>query len=349
MGMLCSGHMRPGRINIIALADDLTGALEVGAKFAAKGTPAHVAIGQRPPKLSIIDTETRHLSPDDAAHTIEKLLRDAADVDLVYLKTDSTLRGNIGAELEALMRLYPGSPVIYAPAYPAMGRTVKNGHLHVHGVPVHETAFARDALNPIRTSFIPNLIPSGAIQLYDGETDDDIAAAAREILSSPNCRIAAGPAALAEQLAEQIDTKRGQIAPLPTIRTCLVVNGSRHELSARQIEHATANEFCTNGWSILPQVASKSNPADVAKQTGQAVRDILEKMDLDALIIFGGDTAFGILDALGRPTLTSIGEVLPGVPISRINASRIHLITKAGGFGDEDVLCRLKKLLHGND
>ena len=335
-------------MEIIALADDLTGALEVGSKFAAKGIAAHVAIGQRPPALSIIDTETRHLSPGEAARTVERVLRDAGDVDLVYLKTDSTLRGNIGAELEALMRLYPESPVIYAPAYPAMGRTVKGGHLHVHGVPVHETSFARDALNPIRTSFIRDLIPGGpAIRLFDGETDDDIATAAREILGSAHCRIAAGPAALAAHLAEQADLPRGPVAPLPGIRRCLVVNGSRHELSARQISHAHASGFCGGGWSILPQCVIADDPAEIARQTGERVRDILGEMDLDALIVFGGDTAFGILDAVGRPVLTAIGEVLPGVPISRFGARGLHLITKAGGFGDEDVLFRLKKVLHG--
>jgi D-threonate/D-erythronate kinase len=335
-------------MEIIALADDLTGALEVGSKFAANGIGAHVGIGRRPPALSVIDTETRHLSPGDAARTIRGLLRDSGDVDLVYLKTDSTLRGNIGAELEALMRLYPDSPVIYAPAYPAMGRTVKSGYLRVHGVPVHETSFARDALNPIRTSFIPDVIPGGlAIRLFDGETEDDIAAAAREILGSSDCRIAAGPAALAEHLARQVDLPRGPITHLPAIRTCLVVNGSRHELSLRQIAQANARGFCADGWSILTPPAYSRDPAGFAKRTGLMVRDILEKMNLDAVVVFGGDTAFGVLDALGRPVLTSIGEVLPGVPISRIDGRGLHLITKAGGFGDEDVLFRLKKVLHG--
>jgi D-threonate/D-erythronate kinase len=335
-------------MEIIALADDLTGALEVGSKFAANGIGAHIGIGQRPPTLSVIDTETRHVSPGDAARTVERLLRDWGDVDLVYLKTDSTLRGNIGAELEALMRLYPDSPVIYAPAYPAMGRTVKSGYLRVHGVPVHETSFARDALNPIRTSFIPDVIPGGlAIRLFDGETEDDIAAAAREILGSSDCRIAAGPAALAEHLAQQIDLPRGPIAPLPAIQKCLVVSGSRHEISLRQIAQANAGGFCADGWSILTPPAYSRDPAGFAKRTGLMVRDILEKMNLDAVVVFGGDTAFGVLDALGRPVLTSIGEVLPGVPISRIDGRGLHLITKAGGFGDEDVLFRLKKVLHG--
>ncbi len=338
--------------SFIALADDLTGALEVGSKFAGTGVEAHIAIGHRPPAMSIVDTETRHLPATEAAWSVERLLNGWPDLDLVYLKTDSTLRGNIGAELEALMRLFPDSPVLYAPAYPAMGRTVKRGHLHVHGVPVHQTSFARDARNPIHTSFIPDLIPGAArVHLYDGETDADIAGAARDILDNPKCRIAAGPAALAGHIAARIELPRSPIAPLPAIRRCLVVNGSRHQLSQSQIAHAKENGFCTQGWSILRQAepGHGAHPADVAKQTGEMVRDILKEGTLDALIIFGGDTAFGLLDALGRPEITSVGEALPGVPISRVDGRGLFLITKAGGFGDRDVLSRLKTILHGND
>jgi len=43
----------------------------------------------------------------------------------LYLKTDSTLRGNIGSEISAVLAAFPGSPLVYAPAYPRMGRTVR--------------------------------------------------------------------------------------------------------------------------------------------------------------------------------------------------------------------------------
>ena len=63
--------------------------------------------------------------------------------ELIYKKTDSTLRGNIAAELRALADLFPTWRIGYAPAYPALGRTVKNGVLYVDDVPVSETAVRR--------------------------------------------------------------------------------------------------------------------------------------------------------------------------------------------------------------
>ena len=62
-----------------------------------------------------------------------------------------------------------------------------------------------------------------------------------------------------------------------------------------------------------------------------------------ALIIFGGDTAGATLAALGCHIAYPAGELLPGVPLSRIEhrGQPLLLVTKAGGFGDETTLCRI--------
>src|SRR5437867_11180604 len=145
--------------SVLAIADDLTGALEVGAHFAARGIEASVTTSTRRerPAVLVIDTETRHLAPDAAAGRIHSVAAGNSSR-LIYKKTDSTLRGNIGAELGALLALYPDSPLIYAPAYPAMGRTVRRGCLHVNGSPAHLTAFAGDPLNPVIDSDIARVL-----------------------------------------------------------------------------------------------------------------------------------------------------------------------------------------------
>ena len=140
---------------LLALADDLTGALEVGAKFAGRGIPSLVTISSRSHSghpVEVVDLESRHLSPQASAAAVSALAATAAGI--VYLKTDSTLRGNIAADLRALAHARPESSIAYVPAYPALGRTVKDGRLHVYGVPVHLTAFAADPLNPITGSSI---------------------------------------------------------------------------------------------------------------------------------------------------------------------------------------------------
>ena len=318
-----------------SLADDLTGALEIGAKCAAAGISAAVST-----KLSwdcdatalVIDTETRHSAPAEAAAIVHRLACEARGVRLLYKKTDSTLRGNIGAELSALAAAFPGSRVTYVPAYPRMGRTVTNGVLLVEGVPVHLTDFARDPLNPIRESHVATLVNSESVQVFDAETDEEIARIAEDLLRRDGALLAAGPAALAEAIVARIDLPRGPVASFPEVRRCLVVNGSLHPLSERQ-----AGAMASDGdWTIV----SHGGPG-----VGQRVRAVVDAFD--ALVIFGGDTAFEILQALACTVLRPIGEIVPGVPVSRaqFNGRELIIMTKAGGFGPVDILERIRSLL----
>ena len=275
----------------------------------------------------VIDTETRHLSPALAEEKISECA--VPDAEMIYKKTDSTLRGNIGAELRALANAYTGGRIAYVPAYPKLGRTVRDGCLHVDGVRVHETQFARDALNPVKDCFIRRLLDGNLpCDIFDGETDADIDRAAERILSDRRYRIVAGPAAIADSLARRLNIARVPAPVLPRVGSCLVVNGSRHQASIAQIERAKANEWISTAdsarWRFLPAIS------------GSAVRTVLDKQRYDAIMIFGGDTAFSIVEALGIPVLRPLGEVVPGVPCA--TADDLTFITKAGGFGSSDVI-----------
>jgi uncharacterized protein YgbK (DUF1537 family) len=329
-------------MQVLALADDVTGALEAGAKFAASGISAKVAIGMatRPRcELLVIDTETRHLPADAAARVIEDLPVEGARI--IYKKTDSTLRGNIAAELHALCRMRPDLPICFIPSYPQLGRTVSDGLLHVHGVPVHETAFAADPLNPIRDSSVANVVRGLNCRIFDGASHEDVARAVRESIGGP-C-ILAGPASVAEALAAELGHPR-QLS-WPRVQNCAIVNGSLHEVSARQVARAL-ERGCP--WDVLRAPApSSATHAAYASLTGCYVREYLKQRTVDALMVFGGDTAFGILDAVGCRVLEPLGEIVPGVPVSQVPGHHWHLITKAGGFGEEDLILSVKDILDG--
>jgi uncharacterized protein YgbK (DUF1537 family) len=340
------GHNVLVHSEVLALADDLTGALEIGAKFAGAGISALVTAdpaAAMEATVRVIDTETRHLGPAEASARIRHLAcaAQSSPPRLIYKKTDSTLRGNIAAELTALAAVFPDSPLVYVPAYPRLGRTVRNGHLLVDGVPVHLTAFAQDPLNPIRESHIPTLLGAPGIHVRDAETDDEIRGAAVELFAHPGTLVAAGPAAFAEALAGCI---RAPDPPPPGFRPlnrCLVINGSLHPVAARQIE---AMQF-DDRWRLFDHSAIPGEGLDRARAVGEAVRPLVPGQD--GLIIFGGDTAFGILQALGGGVLRPLSEFLPGVPLSTLRTSGrdLILITKAGGFGAPDLLPALRRLL----
>jgi 4-hydroxythreonine-4-phosphate dehydrogenase len=75
----------------------------------------------------------------------------------------------------------------------------------------------------------------------------------------------------------------------------------------------------------------------------------MESGRYDALVVFGGDTARAVLEELGAPRLEPLGEVLPGVPVSALPFAgrELPLVTKAGGFGEPDVVDRIRRWLRG--
>ena len=379
-----SGEGEMARFQIFGLADDLTGALEIGAKFAAAGISAEVAANgylqaAKHAAALIVDTETRHRRPSEAAYIVQRLSEGARGqgVRLIYKKTDSTLRGNIGAELRALHAVFPESPLVYVPAYPQMGRTVRNARLFVDGTPVEETEFSRDPLNPVYESRIPSLLAAQcdtpvhvvapatvekirqpAIYVCDAEMDADIERAAAGLLKRRGTVVAAGSAAFAGALAKRIDLPRTPALAYPNVRRCLLINGSLHGRSAEQTEHARANGWDvitpedenSGNWLIFSTNSIPEEGLHRAECVGHIVHSLLNRIEIDALIVFGGDTVFGVLRVLGFPALQPYGEIVPGVPLARIGlaARELYLISKAGGFGPVDILSSIRSLLSGS-
>ncbi|KAA5604194.1 four-carbon acid sugar kinase family protein [Roseospira marina] len=156
-------------MTIAIMADDLTGANDSGLQMATRGAAARVFLGTPSPgelaglDVAILDTETRPLCPQAAeakAEAVASELR-AAGIDHVFKKVDSTLRGPVAAELAGAARGLGANLILVAPAFPAQGRTVENGRLLVNGVPVADTAFARDPATPVRESNVTALVAAG--------------------------------------------------------------------------------------------------------------------------------------------------------------------------------------------
>jgi uncharacterized protein YgbK (DUF1537 family) len=313
-------------IGALVLADDATGALELGALLAAEGISATVSFDREAPPSNeadalVIDTETRHVAPEEARHIVLKAARNFP-APYVYKKTDSTLRGNIAAEFAGLMEVYPDRTLHFAPAYPALGRTVVNGTLLVNGVPVAQTEFAADRFNPIVESHIPTLLGTSVyVVIPDGSTELDIS----QLPVSANV-LASGSGGYARHWIKHLPLPRRQVPVLPRVRTLHVVCGSLHPASLRQAECARPLR------NVTVMTGQDPEPPDPLP---------------DAVIIFGGDTAYQLLTSMDIRDLAPLGEVLPGVPLSlaRYRDSPLIVITKAGGFGDDRLVALIQQRL----
>lgn len=81
------------------------------------------------------------------------------------------------------------------------------------------------------------------------------------------------------------------------------------------------------------------------------VRRILTASDISCLTVFGGDTVAGILEELDVPYVTAKGEIDTGVPLCLLSfrphpdapEKTMHLITKSGGLGCEDIVNSIDK------
>ncbi|MBM7554481.1 uncharacterized protein YgbK (DUF1537 family) [Thalassobacillus pellis] len=108
----------------------------------------------------VIDTDSRALSKEEAY----KLTKEAAmflkqnKYQYIYKKMDSTLRGYIGIELQAIKEVFNPLFLVVAPAYPAYGRTAEAGVHKLNGTFVSETEFAQDPKHPVKESRIDSII-----------------------------------------------------------------------------------------------------------------------------------------------------------------------------------------------
>jgi len=181
---------------IIVIADDFTGAAEIGGIGLRHGLK--VAIEPEPilnngADLMVIATDTRSMSPEEAAENIRSITSKimGSNPFLVYKKVDSVLRGNVAAELEAQLDVMGLDRALVVAANPVFSRVIRNGRYFINEVPLHETSFSLDHLHPIMSNDVTEIVqaygsrivcsskhtdplPETGLIIGDVETNDDL-------------------------------------------------------------------------------------------------------------------------------------------------------------------------------
>ncbi|MGS0624126.1 4-hydroxythreonine-4-phosphate dehydrogenase PdxA [Ralstonia sp. VS2407] len=133
---------------LLILADDLSGAADCAVAGVRAGLRSAVMLRadvRQPTGADVLalDTDTRRANAlDAAARQVAAWHALAGPATRLYKKIDSTLRGNVAAEVAALAPL--AGLAIVAPAFPAAGRTTRDGRQWLHGVPVEDTEVWRN-------------------------------------------------------------------------------------------------------------------------------------------------------------------------------------------------------------
>jgi uncharacterized protein YgbK (DUF1537 family) len=163
-----------------AVADDFTGAAEIGAVGLRHGLRAEVLLVGEPTgraDLVCVDTDSRSCDPTTAARRATGaalLLRDCGTT-WIYKKTDSVLRGNVTPEIEAIVKQLGLSGALLVPGNPSLGRTIVNGRYFVSGRLIHQTAFAHDPKHPRLSPNVLELVDKpSALPLFVGKSGESL-------------------------------------------------------------------------------------------------------------------------------------------------------------------------------
>ncbi len=145
------------------IADDLTGAAELGAVGLRHGLRSEIVlIGQPSGKADIVcvDTDSRAQTAVEAARraTAAATMLRRAGADWIYKKVDSVLRGQVIAEIEAVMLQLRLQRTLLLPANPSLGRTIQDGKYFIRGRLIHKTDFAKDPQYPRRSARVLELL-----------------------------------------------------------------------------------------------------------------------------------------------------------------------------------------------
>ncbi|HLK10095.1 MAG TPA: four-carbon acid sugar kinase family protein [Candidatus Binatia bacterium] len=299
------------------IADDLTGACDVGAELlpwpsgvAVQPAPgARAAAGVPAQALCVRNTQSRTLAPARAAERVASALADVSPrwAGIVLKKIDTGLRGQLGAELDAAMDALGSDEAFVLPAIPEVGRTTEAGRQMIGGVPVDQTAFARDPQNPIADASVPAAVErtsrrraavigldavrepralaaavdrarAGGAQVLvcDAQTDADLERAVRGLLARGRPLLLAGSAGLARALRRVLGPEQGSRPAPPALARgadggVLAVVGSAHPTSRGQVERAAGRGLL----HAIPVDGARAEAAGIAAgaalRTGRAV------------------------------------------------------------------------------
>lgn len=156
-------------MKLYVIADDLTGANATSVLLAKEGFKCSTFIDSNTlnnnniseSDVIAISTDSRGLTKEEAYLSVSREVDRVRYSNPLYNKRiDSTLRGNIGAEIDAILDKKTDSIAIVVASYPDSGRISIGGFLLVDSVPLQNTFVAKDPKCPITNSNIKDIIKS---------------------------------------------------------------------------------------------------------------------------------------------------------------------------------------------
>lgn len=292
--------------DLLILADDFTGALDTGVQFATTGAVTRVITGQSVSlsefwgtcQVLVVDAETRHLSAPEAAAIVGRYTAQAVALGIphIYKKTGSALRGNVGAELAAVLANAGEESLPFLPAFPQMGRNTIKGIHYIQDVPVADSVFGRDPFEPVTCSAVSQLIAlqsdiptvscppltgdaplpqEKGVWIFDAASLDDLREMGKALKAAGRLHILAGCAGFAAFLPELLNLGAGKPRSIPALgENFTVICGSVNPITVAQVAWAEKKGFLHR--QLEPE--QKLSPGYWQTAPGEAALEALFRM-----------------------------------------------------------------------
>lgn len=149
------------------ITDDMTGTMTCGVLLAKTGIKACSYFspdnldGADEQEAVILSANSRNLGKSEAKANVKAAYKVLVEHGAKYFtkRIDTTFRGGIGYEVDALLEELPEDTIaVMAATMPDTKRIVVGGYSLIDGVVLTETGVAHDVLAPVRQAHIPTLI-----------------------------------------------------------------------------------------------------------------------------------------------------------------------------------------------
>ncbi|MDP4152735.1 MAG: four-carbon acid sugar kinase family protein [Bacillota bacterium] len=153
----------------VMIADDLTGANGSGVLIKKLGLDVMTIMdlerinmqNVEPYDAVVYPTDSRAIEPEMAYSRVQNAMKTLSNQNVILYskRIDSTFRGNIGKEIDAMLDfLGNGYIAVVVPVFPSAGRICCGGYLLVNGMLLQNSDAGRDPKAPVNTSIVENLL-----------------------------------------------------------------------------------------------------------------------------------------------------------------------------------------------
>ncbi len=363
-------------MKLALIADDFTGANDLALQLIKYGikvitTTKISSLGKN--EVEIITSESRNVDEKLARKRVGDIIEKFQEniYDKFFKKIDSTLRGNVRAEVEELRRIIGNETIAYVVPFPSLSRIVKEGKHYVEGEELHKSIFSQDPICPVKTSNIKDYFPGRLIKLdeirngklveilkeakeidliFEGEKEEDIDLIGKALVESGKDKHIVGSSRIIESLLKYWGYSRSKV---------LVLAGSCNNISLEQVKtFIKKNEFRIFDYKVGEPLVKSGFGEDIIlrsiREKEEMIKDlkikssqeikvelaeiavkIIKKEGIKKIISSGGDISMELMKNLGLDTFEVTNYIEAGISYGR--SGEYEFITKPGGFGSKNI------------